>query len=501
MLLATAAGWSFHLLAAPEATVVMSYLLGVIAVAGLSGRAPAVVASVAAVLLYNFFFTEPRYTVGIHDARHLYTFAMMLVVAIAVSELTAAIRARLDLARERERRFEAMYRVSRRLTGVAGQEQLARAAGELLGELLPGEVALFVPGERGLAAVLEPAAPSADELETARWVFEQGRPAGRGVDAGRLAGPLFVPLEVPGGRVGVLAWRPRDPHAQLGPEGRRLLTTFASQIAQALERDRLADEAHRVQAEARTEKMRSGLLSGLSHDLRTPLAAIAGSASALLQREEPDAVTRRTLAQTVHAEAERLARLVEKVLQMTRIHSGRLEVHKEWQPLDEVIGSALHRLDASLGARAVALAVPQDAPLAPIDGMLIEQVLVNLLENALAYAPDGSPIEVGARAADGDVEVWVADRGPGVADEDRERVFELFVRGPVDGRAATRGVGLGLAICRAVVQAHGGAICVEPRDGGGARFAFTLPLGDAPPPLGHLASAAHDSLLAGGGGA
>ena len=490
--LSSGAAWAFSALGAPEATLVMAYLLGVIAVAGLFGRLPAVATSLAAVLLYNLLFTTPYYTVRIDDPGHLYTFAMMLLVAVAVSELTARIHARLALAREREQRFEALYRMSQRLAGVAGRAELARAAEELLSEILPGGVVVLLPGP---GEPLDGRALGPAELEAARWVLEHGQPAGRGT--GTLPGveALFVPLGVSGRVAGVLAWRPGPGQGELDVEGRRLLLTLVNQLALALERDRLAEETRRVQAEAETEKVRSGLLSGLSHDLRTPLAAIAGSASALLQPAEPDPATRRQLAHTILSEAERLARFVEKVLQMTRIHAGRLEVARQWQPLDEVIGSALHRLERALGAREVRLVVPADPPLVPMDGLLIEQVLMNLIENAVSYSPPETAIEVGARTAGGSVELWVADEGPGVAPEDRERVFEVFYRSPVAGQVRSQGVGLGLAICRAIVQAHGGTIRVAPRPGPGARFELTLPLGEVPACLRQLVPAAGEPGL------
>ncbi|MGE0708441.1 MAG: DUF4118 domain-containing protein [Planctomycetota bacterium] len=479
--LATGLSSAFHLLGFPDATLVMAYLLAVVVVASWLGRGPAIVSSVVSVLLYNFLFTSPYYTFTVDDPGHLYVFAVMLLVAVTVSGVTARIRERLEGAREQERHLAALYRVSQHLAVTTGTLPLVSAAESLLAELVPGSGTIFLPGSEGLVPALrrdveEPAA----ELAAARWVFEHRQVAGRGTDTLPAAGALYLPLLGAAGPVGVLGWRARTEADVLA--ARRLLDTFATQVALALERDQLARDAQRVLAEAEAERLRSSLLSALSHDLRTPIAAIAGSASSLLHQEGTDPTTRRELAESIYLESDRLGRLVENLLHMTRIHAGRLEIDEQWHPLEEVVGSALNRLERAIGAREVRIDIPPDLPLLPMDGLLVEQVLVNLLDNALKYCPADSPIEIGARAAAGAAEVWVADRGPGIPADERERVFEKFFRGATSRGRAERGAGLGLAICHAIVQAHGGRIHVEPREGGGSRFLFTLPRGQEPPP-------------------
>jgi two-component system sensor histidine kinase KdpD len=260
-----------------------------------------------------------------------------------------------------------------------------------------------------------------------------------------------------------------------------LLETFASQIALALARDRFAKEAQHALAQIEAEKLRSSLLSTVSHDLRTPLATIAGASSSLLTAKNLDTETRSELLQTIYDEAERLSRLVENLLSMTRLEAGSVKVNKQWQHLEEVIGTALRRLSRQLTEHPVKTTIAAEMPLVPFDGLLLEQVLLNLIDNAAKYSPPGSPIEVSAWLNPGAVIVQVADRGPGLTSEEAARVFEKFYRGTRPMVAAKRGAGLGLAICHAIIRAHDGRIWAENHADGGAGFAFSLPLAGTPP--------------------
>jgi two-component system sensor histidine kinase KdpD len=263
--------------------------------------------------------------------------------------------------------------------------------------------------------------------------------------------------------------------------------------SQAAAAGRLAEETQKARLQADTEQLRSALLSSVSHDLRTPLAVITGAASTLVQDDAAlDVATRTDLAQTIFEEAERLNRLIRNLLDMTRLESGAVKVRKEWQPLEEVVGAALGRADARLADRDVQVRVPLDLPLAPFDGVLVEQVLINLLENAAKYS-GGGPIEIIAAAGEGEIVVEVADRGPGIPPGEEARVFEKFHRAVREGNPG--GVGLGLAICRAIVAANGGRSWVENRPGGGASFKFSLPIEGDPPRLSH-----REPPLAGGRG-
>ncbi len=314
-------------------------------------------------------------------------------------------------------------------------------------------------------------------------MWSHDKPAGVGTDTLPSAFALYLPLREARGRVGVLGVAPADRQRFVDPEQRALLDVFASQVASALERARLADEAQRVQLQVDAERLRSSLLSSVSHDLRTPLAVITGAASALLQPEGTlPAETRHDLTETISEEAQRLNRLVRNLLDMTRIASGAIRVTKESQPLEEIVGAALNRLEDALADRPVEVSLPRDLSLVPIDAVLIEQVLINLLENALKYTPKGSPIELSAKMGAGEVIVSVADRGPGIPAAHAEKIFDKFYRLP--GEREGSGAGLGLAICRGIVEVHGGRIWVENREGGGTVFRFTIPIEGTPPSLG-----------------
>jgi two-component system sensor histidine kinase KdpD len=321
----------------------------------------------------------------------------------------------------------------------------------------------------------------ASELAVGRWAHDHTQMAGMGTATLPGVKALYLPLTASRGTLGVLGVCPADPHALETPEQLHQLETFANQTALALERAQLADEAQRAEIRAETERMRSSLLSSVSHDLRTPLASITGAASSLLEtRAALDTPTSRELLETIQEESERLSRLVNNLLQMTRVESGALQLHRDWLPLEEIVGAALERLKRRLGDRPVSTRLPEDLPLVPVDDVLIEQVLINLLENALKYTPSGSPIEVAAWASEEGVTVEVADRGPGLGPGEEARVFEKFYRGR---RTSGGGAGLGLAICRGFIESHGGRIWAENRAGGGAAFRFTLPVVGTPPVL------------------
>ncbi|MCI0548397.1 MAG: sensor histidine kinase KdpD [Candidatus Rokubacteria bacterium] len=468
-----------------RSNLVMLYLLGVVLVAMRAGRGPSAFAAVLAVAAFDFFFVPPYLTFAVSDTQHLVTFAIMLVVGLVVSSLTVRMRAQAESARERERRTAALYAMSRELATTRGIGALAGIAARHVAELFASRVAVLLPGAEGR---LEPAPGltggfevDASDRGVSQWVYEHGQPAGLGTTTLPGASALYLPLIGSRRTLGVLGVRPADPHLFEAPEPLHQLETFASQTAQAIERASLAQEAQDAQVRAETERMRSSLLTSVSHDLRTPLATITGAASTLLDEgAELAAGTRRELLEAVHEEAERLNRLVQNLLEMTRLESGALALRSDWHPLEEVVGAALGRFGKRLVGRVVATRLPADLPLVRIDDVLIEQVLINLVDNALKYTPPESPIEIAAWPGDGQVVVEVGDRGPGVPAGKEERVFEKFYRG---GDAHGRGVGLGLAIAEGIVKAHGGRIWAERRPGGGLAFRFTLPASGAPPAL------------------
>jgi two-component system sensor histidine kinase KdpD len=465
--------------------LIMVYLLGVIGVASRSGRGPSVLASVLSVAAFDFFFVPPYFTFAVSDAQYLITFAVMFVVAVVISGFTVRTRAQAESARQRERRTAALYALSRELGSTRGVENILRAAVRHIAELFGGRVAVLLPEpsghlslQTGLPAPFE---MTNSELGVAQWVYEHGQIAGLGTSTLPGAKALYLPLVASQETLGVLGLQPTDSRSLEAPEQLHQLETFATQTALALERTQLAAAAQQAQVRAEAERLRSSLLSSVSHDLRTPLAAITGATSSLLEGDKGlDAQTQKDLLETVSEEAERLDRLVNNLLEMTRLESGTLQVRKEWHPLEEVVGAALGRLVKPLGDRPMTTRLPEDLPLVPINDVLLEQVLINLLDNAVKHTPDASPLELTAWAEEGAVTVEIADRGPGLAPGDEERVFDKCYRGL--GLTA-RGAGLGLAICRGFVEAHGGRIWAENRPGGGVAFRFTIPLTGTPPGL------------------
>jgi two-component system sensor histidine kinase KdpD len=463
--------------------LVLVYLLGVAFVATRYERGPAVLASVLSVALFDFCFVPPYLTFAVTDTQYLLTFAIMLVVALLISRLASRIREQTEAARARERRTATLYAMSRELAETRGAEEIARAAARHVADATGAPSAILLPrpdnrlvplAAPGSAFTVEPR----DEA-VARWVLEHRRMAGLGTDTLPGAGALFLPIAGTRGSLGVLGVRPQG-SGGFTTDQVHVLEALASQTAGALERAQLAEETEQAHLEVESERLRNALLSSVSHDLRTPLAAITGAASTLLEDADgmPDP-TRRELTETIFEEADRLNRLVRNLLDMTRLQSGAVRLQKEWHPLEEIVGAALSRLESRLRDRPIATHLREDLPLVPLDGLLVEQVLVNLVENAIKYSPPGTPIDISAWATEGEVTVEVADRGPGLPSGEEERVFEKFYRG--QAREGPGGVGLGLTICRGIVSAHGGRIWAEGRAGGGAAFRFTLPLEGTPP--------------------
>jgi two-component system sensor histidine kinase KdpD len=473
---AVVAWWLFG--RAQLADIVMIFLLGVVLVSMRFGYGPSMFAAILSVLAFDFFFIPPYLSFAVTDFSHIVTFGVMLLVAVVISQLTNRIRDQADSARGRERRTASLYAVSRELSAATTRSALLQAATRHVQEVFECRVAILLPGPRPdeLEIVYADAGTLTAEdkdVGVADWVWNHQRPAGLGTDTLPLARGLFVQLVGSRGRVGILALYPSNESHLDDPDERQLVSTIAGLIGSAIERTLLAEEARRASLRIETEQLRNALLSSVSHDLRTPLGVVTGATSALLEDDVPkDAAMRRELLVTAHEEALRLNRLVSNLLDMTRLEAGALKVQKDLQPLEEIVGSALDRMAERLRGRPVATSIPADLPIVPFDAILIEQVLINLLENATKYSPPKSPIDVGAVAREGEVEVTVADRGRGVAKEDAERVFDKFFR-VREGEGG--GVGLGLTICRGIVNAHGGRIWVDERPGGGAAFRFTLP--------------------------
>jgi two-component system, OmpR family, sensor histidine kinase KdpD len=481
--LCTGIAWVVHL-RLPPANLPMIYLLGIMAVAMRLGRGPALLASVLSVVAFDFFFVPPTLAMHVSDTQYLLTFAGMLVVALVISTMASRLRQQADAAREREHRTAALYLLSRELSSLRGTQELLHAALRRVTDLFGSRGVILLPDAAGRLSVAAGEASLLGEAGhdqgVAQWTFDHSQPAGAGTPTLPAAGALFLPLLGARKAVGVLGIVPDDPGRVLTRDRFRLAETFASQVALSLERAQLAEQAERTHVLVESERTRSLLLSSVSHDLRTPLSVITGATSSLLADGSPlPGPVRRELVETIAEEAQRLNRLVGNLLDMTRLESGAMPVRREWHSLEEVVGSALGRLESRLEGREVAVRLAPGLPLVLLDDVLIELVLFNLVENALKYTPPGSPIEIAARLGDGALLIEVADRGPGLPPGQEESVFEKFYRGRREGDPS--GVGLGLSICRGIIEAHGGAISAANREGGGAVFRVMLRQDEQPP--------------------
>lgn len=480
----------FSVLAAlmhPHFTLVdlaMVYLLGIMLTASRLDWGPTLLATLLSVAAFNFLFIPPLYTFTVEDVRYFVTFAVMFTVAFVISRLTWRIREQAERARQRERRTEALYHLSRELAHVEGRERLSAIAVRHLNEVFSCQAAILVPDDQG--ALVPPStgrhtiALDQKERGVAQWAFEHRQKAGLGTNTMPGAKALYLPLIAAAKTIGVVALLPSLATELFTPEQTHALESFANQTAMALERAFLAEEAQRTLLKIETEALRNTLLSSVSHDLRTPLAAITGAGTTLLQSEKLlDAESRKELVHTIVEESEHLNRIIRNVLDMTRLESGGIKTNREWQSLEEIVGAVTNRLAGQFQTHPLQIRLPADLPLIPCDALLIEQVMRNLFENAFKYAPLGSDITLSARVKDQEVLVTVADRGPGVPPEESERIFEKFVRGKHVGG----GAGLGLAICQGIVAAHGGRIWVDNLPEGGSAFTFTLPITQEPPTI------------------
>lgn len=477
MMLATGVALALSTVHLSHANVVMTLLLGVTTAAARRGLAAAATASILGVLAFNFFFTAPRFTFAMSDPNDVFTLAVMLVIALTVGGLAARLRSHSQVTRRALHKSEALFQLSRRLAMAANRLDIVRAGREQLAASLAADVGILLPDATGALRAAEGGEATFldedGEREAAEWVFRNGRAAGLGTDTLPATRALYLPLETPDGRVGVLGVRPVAGES-LGPDPRRVAETSASQIAFALQRDALATETRAVLLAAETERTRATILSAISHDLRTPLATISGAGSSLVESaNDLSEATRHDLASTICEESSRLSRLVENVLQMTRLESGAVKPDRVLTPIDDVVGSAFERLRGRLARARVTVDLPVDLPLVPMDGVLIEQVLINLIENALNHA--GPDVHIVLRAGADPKHAWleVEDDGPGLVPGSAEVVFEKFFRAARPEHGA-RGVGLGLAICRAIARAHGGDVEAMPA-ASGARFRLVLP--------------------------
>lgn len=469
--------------------VVMLYLLGVILVSVRHGRRAGVLASVLSVAAFDFFFVPPKMSFTVSDTQYLLTFVVMLTVSLVISSLTSSLGYQANVATHRERRTRALFDLGKELAGALTSPQIIEISTRYLSGVFQAKIAILLPDSHEKVKLLEGEVDQASALQAvdygiAQWVYDYQQPAGLGTDTLPASRAHYVPLKAPMRTRGVLAIAPEDQRTIFLPEQQRLLDTFASQIALALERVHYVEVAQDALISMESERLRNSVLSAISHDLRTPLTAIIGLASTLKESELPVS-TRVELIEGVQEEAFRMNNLVTNLLDMARLQAGKVKLNKQWQMLEEVVGSALRGMERPLTRHKVEVDLPRDLPLLEFDAVLIERVLSNILDNAAKYTPAGSLIRIYAERKADEVLISVADDGLGLPEGLENRLFDKFTRGETESTQS--GVGLGLSICRAIIDVHGGRIWAANLPDHGAVFTFALPIGH-PPPMPELAS-------------
>lgn len=466
-------------------SVSLVFLMAVLSCAIAGGLRPALFASLLSALTFNFFFLPPLYTFTIADPENIIALFFFVLVAVIVSNLTAATRAQIVSARARAKTTAELYAFSRKLAGIGTLDDLLWATAFQVSSMLKLSTVLLLPDPEARGLAVSSAYPPEDRLDeadmaAARWCWEHNHPTGRGSDTLPGGKWLFLPLRTGSGTVGVIGIERDTPGLLLTPDERRLLDALTDQAAVAVERISLARGLAEARVVAESERLRAALLTSISHDLRTPLASILGSVSSL--RSYPDrydAKDRDELLATLESEAERLNRFVGNLLDMTRLEAGAVEIKLDLADVAEIVGAALERAGSVLARHRIEVAIAPDLPMLRLDPILLEQVLFNLLDNAAKYAPPASRIDLRAHR-DGDlVMIEILDEGPGIPPGDLERIFDKFYRVQAQDRRRA-GTGLGLAICRGFIEAQGGRIEAQNRsDRPGAVLTIRVPVPEA----------------------
>jgi two-component system sensor histidine kinase KdpD len=462
------------------ANIVMLYLLAVVGVALGYGRGPAVFSALVNVLAFDFFLVPPTLSFAVTDLQYVLTFAVMLAVGLVVGQLTAGLRYQARIARHRERRSHSLFEVARALSGELVVDQVVETASKAIEREFRARVRIYVLSEDDRLTLARGDVDTQGlDPGTARWAFDHRQAAGLGTDTIPGSSWHYLPLNASMRTRGVLAFQPESPRLFAVPEQRRQLETFAALTAIALERVHYVDVAQKATVQIESERLRNSLLSALSHDLRTPLAGLTGLAESLRMTEPSLSAVQHEIAEELVSSAIRMSAQVNNLLDMARFESGEFRLSSSWNSVEEMIGSAVRLSKRVLASRTLKTDVPADLPLVKCDAVLIERVLVNLLENAAKYTPPDAIVEIVAQSVGEEMRVTVVDNGPGIRPGSEQEIFNKFSRGVRE--SAISGVGLGLAICKAIVEAHGGSISAANRGGRGAAFTFTLPISKEQP--------------------
>ncbi|EFC3920567.1 sensor histidine kinase [Escherichia coli] len=466
------------LMAFDAANLVMLYLLGVVVVALFYGRWPSVVATVINVVSFDLFFIAPRGTLAVSDVQYLLTFAVMLTVGLVIGNLTAGVRYQARVARYREQRTRHLYEMSKALAVGRSPQDIAATSEQFIASTFHARSQVLLPDDNGkLQPLTHPQGMTPWDDAIAQWSFDKGLPAGAGTDTLPGVPYQILPLKSGEKTYGLVVVEPGNLRQLMIPEQQRLLETFTLLVANAFERLTLTASEEQARMASEREQIRNALLAALSHDLRTPLTVLFGQAEILTLDLASEGSPHARQASEIRQHVLNTTRLVNNLLDMARIQSGGFNLKKEWLTLEEVVGSALQMLEPGLSSP-INLSLPEPLTLIHVDGPLFERVLINLLENAVKYAGAQAEIGIDAHVEGENLQLDVWDNGPGLPPGQEQTIFDKFARG--NKESAVPGVGLGLAICRAIVDVHGGTITAFNRPEGGACFRVTLPQQTAP---------------------
>ncbi|MBF0097585.1 MAG: DUF4118 domain-containing protein [Magnetococcales bacterium] len=461
------------------ANIVMIFLLSVVFTALRAGRKPAILAAFLSVASFDFFFVPPFLTFAVSDAQYLVTFAVMLIVALLIGQLTAGLRFQAINASTREKRVQALYEMSRDLSSALGVAQIVAITQRFIQQSFDADAFLFLPNAAEKLFLAEGCQPHAQlDPGIAQWSFDHGQSAGSGSDTLPAAPALYLPLQAPTRLCGILTILPHEKSLALPPTQQQLLETSAHLIAIALERIHYVHLTQQAQMNIESERLRNSLLSAISHDIRTPLTVIAGLADAMRVANPPLAPPHCDLVVAIRDEVTRTTTMVNNLLDMARMHLGQVTLKQEWQTLEEIIGVSMNRCAHLLHRHAVHIDLPDNLPLFQGDSGLLERVFNNLLENAAKHTPPGSQITLTANHQGGKLCIALCDNGPGLPEGLEKKIFEKFTRG--NAASPVPGFGLGLAIVRAIIEAHSGSVQAHNNPQGGACFLLTLPADTQP---------------------
>ncbi|HVI39920.1 MAG TPA: DUF4118 domain-containing protein, partial [Anaerovoracaceae bacterium] len=468
-----------------DQNVIMLYILSVLIISRITaGYFYGMAASVLSVLLFNFFFTVPFYTLNAIQPGYPVTFVLMFLAAFITSTLTVRIKTQVRLSAEREHRTKLLYEINKKLLITRGLENIVKLTNEYITKIFDRSVVFYTEDPENSSAGIfmesntDPYTAylqKEEERAVAHWVYVNKKRAGAGTDTLKGAGAYYIPIISQAKVLGVIGIS--CVKGKLDQNNRLFLRMLASQVAMALERQFLSDEQREIIVESEKEKMRSNLLRAISHDIRTPLTGILGASSAILENGDNfDKQTHDKLISDIKEDSQWLIRMVENLLSVTRINEGTMNVAKSPEAAEEIVAEAISHIRKRFPERKITVKVPDELLMIPMDGTLIEQVLINLLENAIKHSPEDSAVEVEVKLDDKFALFEVRDHGEGISEEDFPYLFESYVPNGKRSSDSSRGMGIGLSICRSIIKAHNGKLEAANRNEGGAVFLFRLPL-------------------------